>query len=143
MNATGAFNASVPTIFSRSPANFSFPANLDVQMDTTGNFLPLVITSMDATVSDLKTGYQVGSGSLGRQTYAAKQHPIISLPLNFTYVGYNQSDPTCMFSHLCIMSWFSTFLYQGSIGTMLAETRSFTLPTATDHVSLELLLPAR
>lgn len=92
--ATAPFNTSVPTIFSRSPANFSFPAAVSIEFDTTSNYLPLQISKMEATVYDLTTGMQVGTGSHGSQTLAAKSFPIIEVPINFTYIAINDSDIT-------------------------------------------------
>lgn len=95
VNATGSFAKSIPTEFSRAPANFSFPAFSDIQVDTGSNFLPLTFNSIHAQVFDLNTNLQVASGNIGHQTLPAKSFPIIQLPLNFTYVAANASDPTC------------------------------------------------
>ncbi|TFY51110.1 hypothetical protein EVJ58_g10733 [Rhodofomes roseus] len=93
-NATAPFSESVPTIFSRSPANFSFPADISLEFNTGSNFLPVHITKMEATVSDLTTGRQVATGSMGSTSLPAKAYPIIAMPLNFTYVANNDSDIT-------------------------------------------------
>ncbi|KZT64180.1 hypothetical protein DAEQUDRAFT_679074 [Daedalea quercina L-15889] len=93
-NATGSFEDSVPIIFSRSPANFSFPAAITMQFNTGSNFLALHVTKMEATISDLITGRQVATGSLGSTTLPAKAYPIVDMPMNFTYVATNDSDIT-------------------------------------------------
>jgi len=93
-NATAPFNKTIPIGFPRSPANFSFPAQLSLEIDTQSNFLPLQISKMQATIYDLTTGNQVGTGSLGSRTLPAKAYPIVQLPLNFTYVATNDSDIT-------------------------------------------------
>ena len=95
VNATGPFAAAVPTIFSRSPTNFSFPAFASLQADTTSNFLPIQFTHLTATVFDLNSNLQVGSGSFAHHTLPAKGFPDISLPLNFTYLTSNSTDQTC------------------------------------------------
>lgn len=85
------------TIFSRSPANFSFAANVDLQIDTTSNFLPLKFNRLDAQVFDLETELLVATGNLTNKKLPAKQLADILLPLNFTYVATNDSDPTCTY----------------------------------------------
>ncbi|KAG2122488.1 hypothetical protein DEU56DRAFT_73998 [Suillus clintonianus] len=39
--ATGNYHASIPTEFSRYPADFSFPLYAGIQVDTTANIIPL------------------------------------------------------------------------------------------------------
>ncbi|KAI0629784.1 hypothetical protein C8Q77DRAFT_1064765 [Trametes polyzona] len=92
--ATAPFNESVPTQFSRAPANFSFPGEMKLQADTGGNFLPLTFNNIHGTVFDLQTTRQVATGDTGKLTVPAKELPIIVLPLNFTYVATNDSDQT-------------------------------------------------
>lgn len=98
VNATGPFATAVPTIFSRSPTNFSFPAFASVQFDTSSSFLPVQLTHLSASVFDLDTDLQVGSGSFARRSLPAQSFPEILLPLNFTYVTSNASDQTCQCS---------------------------------------------
>lgn len=102
--ANGTFNSSVPTEFSRAPANFSFPAFASIQVDTSSNYLPLTITQMTAQVFDTDTGYQVASSILGHQTFPAKTFSNFNLPLNFSYVAENTSDTTC--------KWSDSWLYR-------------------------------
>ncbi|KAI0763549.1 hypothetical protein BD413DRAFT_483966 [Trametes elegans] len=92
--ATSPFNTTVPTQFSRAPANFSFPAEMKLQADTGSNFLPLTFNNIEGTVFDLQTSRQVATGETGKLTVPAKDFPIITLPLNFTYVATNDSDTT-------------------------------------------------
>lgn len=92
--ATGSYNASIPTQFSRYPANFSFPALADIQVDTTANIIPLTINSISAQVWDPNTNLQVGTGYFGKDTLPAKSYPKIQVPLNFSYVASNDTDPT-------------------------------------------------
>ncbi|KZT28726.1 hypothetical protein NEOLEDRAFT_1154261 [Neolentinus lepideus HHB14362 ss-1] len=94
LNATGSFAESVPTIFSRAPANFSFPALVDLQADTNSNFLPLAFRKLSGTIYDLDTNELVGTGHLGKMSVPAKTFHEIKLPMNFTYVATNDSDIT-------------------------------------------------
>lgn len=93
--ATGTYNASIPTEFSRAPANFSFPAFASIQVDTTSSYLPLTISHMTAEVFDSATGYQVATSVLAHQTFPAKTFSNLNLPLNFSYVAVNDTDTTC------------------------------------------------
>ncbi|KAI0727904.1 hypothetical protein C8Q72DRAFT_837617 [Fomitopsis betulina] len=93
-NATEPWFNEVPTIFSRSPANFSFPAIISLEFNTGSNYLPLQMSKMEATISDLITGRQVGVGHLGALTLPAKAYPVVEMPLNFTYIANNDSDIT-------------------------------------------------
>lgn len=93
--ATGAFNASIPTIFSRAPANFTFPAYADLQVDGNSNYLPIHFNHLSAVVTDLQTGIQVASGDLYSYSVPAKEYTPIQLPLNFTYIATNDTDTTC------------------------------------------------
>ncbi|TBU22366.1 hypothetical protein BD309DRAFT_1085143 [Dichomitus squalens] len=92
--ATAPFNTTVPTEFSRAPANFSFPGMMKLQADTGSNFLPLTFKNIHASVFDLTTGRQVASGDTGHLTIPAKKFPIVQLNLNFTYSAVNDSDIT-------------------------------------------------
>lgn len=93
--ATAPFNETIPVEFSPSPANFSFPANIDLEVNTQSSFLSLHFTHFDAQVFDLQTGKQVGTGSLPKFSLPAKKFPIITVPLNFTYLADNTTDQTC------------------------------------------------
>ena len=97
VNATGSWATAVATGFAPSVANFSFPAFASLQADTNSNFLPVKFTSLHATVFDLETNRQVGTGNFGKFTLPAKAFPDISLPLNFTYAVSNSSDQTCQY----------------------------------------------
>lgn len=92
--ATGDFNSSIPTEFSRSPANFSFPAFADIQVDTTSNIIPLTFNHIDAQVWYPTSNFQIGTGYFGKVTLPAHSFPIIQIPLNFSYIAPNDTDPT-------------------------------------------------
>ncbi|KAJ7166370.1 hypothetical protein C8R43DRAFT_192939 [Mycena crocata] len=93
-NATGDWRSAVPTTFSRSPANFSFPAFANLQVNTDNNYIPLNFQHLRAKVFDLDTGFLIGTGDLGHKVLPAKGFPEIQLPLNFTYIATNASDTT-------------------------------------------------
>ncbi|KAI0320954.1 hypothetical protein OF83DRAFT_457197 [Amylostereum chailletii] len=97
--ASGSFNDSIPTLFSVSPANFSFAAIADLQVHTPDNFLPLTFKGIDATVTDLNTRRQVATGHLGHLTVPAKEFTEIQMPLNFSYSAVNNSDATWVSWH--------------------------------------------
>jgi hypothetical protein len=105
-SATGWFNQSVPAQFSRAPANFTFPANIQLQVDTNSNFLPLVVKHLDAQVYDLSSFRLVGTGHLNRTKFPAKHFTNIQMPLNFSYVATNDSDLTCRspFPFFCLFT---------------------------------------
>ncbi|KAL4066437.1 hypothetical protein V8B97DRAFT_2025412 [Scleroderma yunnanense] len=92
--ATGSFNASIPTQFSRYPANFTFPAIAQIQVDTTSNIIPLTFNSISAQIWYPSSNMQIGTGYFGKKTLPAKSFPVIQIPLNFTYIATNQTDPT-------------------------------------------------
>jgi hypothetical protein len=92
--ASGKFAKTVPVAFSRAPANFSFPAFADLELDTQSNYLPLTFLHLRAQVFDLDTNRQIATGDLGRKTVPAKAFPKLQLPLNFTYVASNDTDQT-------------------------------------------------
>ncbi|KAI0246425.1 hypothetical protein BJV78DRAFT_1286451 [Lactifluus subvellereus] len=94
VSATGWFNDSIPAEFSRFPANFSFPADISLQVDTNSNFLPLVFKHLDAQVYDLDSFRLVGTGHMNRTKLPAKTFTNIQMPLNFSYVATNDSDLT-------------------------------------------------
>ncbi|KAH9932776.1 uncharacterized protein BXZ73DRAFT_89921 [Epithele typhae] len=92
--ATSDYNKTVTTEFSRSPANFSFPGLMKLQLDTGDNFLPLHFSNIHGSLYDLETSVQVASGDTGSLTLPAKSLPVIGLNLNFTYSAVNDSDTT-------------------------------------------------
>ncbi|KAI0027935.1 hypothetical protein K488DRAFT_90283 [Vararia minispora EC-137] len=97
--ASGWWNGSIPTQFSPSPANFSFPAIVDLQVNTGSNFLPLTFTHVDGIVYDLNSFRQVATGHLNKTTVPAKTFTTLQMPLNFTYSAVNNSDATWVSWH--------------------------------------------
>ncbi|PFH54035.1 hypothetical protein AMATHDRAFT_136511 [Amanita thiersii Skay4041] len=94
VNATGAWGNAVPFIFSRFPANFSFPANAALQVNTHNNYVPITFNHIKANVFDLQTSRLVATGDLGHKTFPAKKYTNLLLPLNFTYIASNDTDQT-------------------------------------------------
>ncbi|KAH7928767.1 hypothetical protein BV22DRAFT_1030334 [Leucogyrophana mollusca] len=127
--ATGDYNASIPTEFSRYPANFSFPALADIQVDTTGNLLPLTFNHISAQVWNPSTNMQVGTGYFGHSTLQPKGYPKIQVPLNFSYVASNDTDPTWN-------SWYNACKNAGTYPTGVRPGVSFLLILTMDIAGL-------
>lgn len=98
VNSNTPLNGSSNVGFSRTPANFSFNTNLNLQVDTTSNFIPLHFNSIQATVFDSDTNKQVGAGNLGSRTLSAKKFTPVIFPISFNYTAINDTDQTCMSS---------------------------------------------
>jgi len=94
VNASSAFNKTVPTYFNRAPANFSFPGSAQLQLDTGSSFIPVHLHDIQADVFDLQTSMHIGTGNISSLTLSAKKFTQLSLPLNFTYTASNTSDQT-------------------------------------------------
>ncbi|KAG7088835.1 hypothetical protein E1B28_012790 [Marasmius oreades] len=92
-NATGSWEEAVPLTFQRSPANFSFAAFADLQVDTTASYVPIKFNPLHAEVYDTDTNRKVGSGDLSL-TLPPKRFNNILLPLNFSYIASNDTDQT-------------------------------------------------
>lgn len=105
VNATGSWAKAVPTVFSRAPTNFSFPAYASLQFNTQDSYLPLKFTHVHASVYDVDTNNLVGIGDTASFSIPAKSFPEILLPLNFTYFTSNSTDQTCKWnSRLLILA---------------------------------------
>src|SRR5882672_12086299 len=87
ITANGSFNSSIPTQFSRAPANFTFPAFAALQIDTDSNFLALDFSHLSAQIFDLDTNFQVATGDISHQKFPAKTFANLNMPLNFSYVA--------------------------------------------------------
>ena len=123
-NATGAWAKAVPTVFSRAPTNFSFPAYASLQLNTQDSFLPLKFKHVHASVYDLDTYNLVGTGDTASFSVPAKSFPKILIPLNFTYFTSNSSDLTCKLASL-----YNKYPYverfQGRTSITLARIKRF------------------
>jgi len=96
-NATG---SSLPFEISRIPANFTFPALLNIQIDTHSNVIPMHISKLHTDIYDVNTDVKVGEGDIpGGMTIAAKKFQPVTLPVVFTYAAVNASDTTWIDVH--------------------------------------------
>jgi hypothetical protein len=90
----GSTNTSDTILFSRIPANFTFPALVSLQADTSSTFIPVHLTELYAKVYDLDTNKMVANGSWTGTLKAKTQTPI-KIPVTFAYAAINASDTTC------------------------------------------------
>jgi len=80
--------------FGSFPANFTFYASLDVEVNTNANFLPLHFNSWRSEIYELQTGEKIATGEWGSYTLPAKQYTRILLPVTFNYTAANTTDQT-------------------------------------------------
>lgn len=80
--------------FGTFPANFTFYASLDVEVNTNSNFLPLHFNSWRSEVYELNTGEKIATGDWGSYTLPAKKYTRIFLPITFSYAAANTTDKT-------------------------------------------------
>ncbi|KAF8574224.1 hypothetical protein K439DRAFT_1399184 [Ramaria rubella] len=95
-----AFNNNTPlsgssnVVFSRTPANFSFDTNLNLQIDTNGNFLPLHFNHIHAQVFETDTNQQIATGDISDKTLPAKTFNPLLFPVTFNFTAVNDTDQT-------------------------------------------------
>ncbi|KAL1686457.1 hypothetical protein GGG16DRAFT_96872 [Schizophyllum commune] len=94
VNVTDGDLADTEPQFSRVPANFSFAAAANLQMNTQDNFLSVHFSKIKAKVYDSETNEVVAKGETGSMTLPAKQYPNVQIPLLFEYSGSNDTDTT-------------------------------------------------
>ncbi|KAI0345563.1 hypothetical protein BDW22DRAFT_1324469 [Trametopsis cervina] len=92
--ASADFNKTIPTYFMRAPANFSFPATAQLQLDTGSNYIPIHMRDLQADIYDLQTSMHIATGQLDSLAVPAKSFTPLNFPLNFSYVAINTSDQT-------------------------------------------------
>ena len=93
---SNATSSTLPFAFSRTPANFTFPALLNIQIDTHSNVIPMHISKLHTDIYDINTDVKVGEGDLeGGMTIGAKKFQPVSVPVVFSYIAPNASDTTC------------------------------------------------
>lgn len=126
-NASSAFNKTIPTEFSRAPANFSFPGAADLRIDTHSNYLPIHLHKLHADVFDMQTNELVGTGDIASMTFSAKKFTPLSFPLNFSYIATNDSDQTCKSNSMNDLKESLTGP-KGTTGTMVAEILPYIRP---------------
>lgn len=89
-----------PFEFQRTPANFSFPALLNLQLDTHSNVIPLHLTKLHADIFDLGTDVKVGQGDIPNgMTIGPNKFQPVTVPVVFSYVAVNTSDQTWIDFH--------------------------------------------
>lgn len=97
---SNATHSDLPFEFSRTPANFTFPALLNIQMDTHSNVISMHVSKLHADIYDLSTDVKVGEGDIPSGiTIGAKLFQPVSVPVVFTYVATNSSDQTWIDFH--------------------------------------------
>jgi hypothetical protein len=80
--------------FGSFPANFTFYASLDVEVDTNANFIPLHFNSWRSEIYELNTNEKIATGEWGSYTLPAKKYTRVFLPVTFSYAAANVSDKT-------------------------------------------------
>ncbi|KAL1744239.1 hypothetical protein HDZ31DRAFT_39146 [Schizophyllum fasciatum] len=93
-NVTDGDLKDTPIEFNRVPANFSFAAAANLQLNTQDNFLPVHFSNIKAKLYDSESDEVVATGETGSMTLPAKKYPEIELPLKFEYSASNDSDTT-------------------------------------------------
>ncbi|KZT39912.1 hypothetical protein SISSUDRAFT_984096 [Sistotremastrum suecicum HHB10207 ss-3] len=91
-NVSGVTNP--PNEFSRAPTNFSFPAEIVLEMNTHSNVLPLHFTHLRASIYDLNTLQKVADGDWGNHVVPAKKFFPFTIPVLFNYTAINDTDLT-------------------------------------------------
>jgi len=94
-NNDNPINGSSNIHFARLPANFTFDTNLNLQINTQSNFLPLTFNKIHATIFDSDTNKQIGEGEVGHTKIPAKAFFNYQLPVSFSYSAINDTDITC------------------------------------------------
>ncbi|KAH7099544.1 hypothetical protein BKA62DRAFT_709271 [Auriculariales sp. MPI-PUGE-AT-0066] len=82
------------TAFSRTPANFSFPAWLDLRVNTRSSITPIHFDLLSAKLYEQGEYTVVGTGNLTGYTVPAKKDVPILLPIVFEHQAVNSSDLT-------------------------------------------------
>lgn len=80
--------------FARTPANFTFDADLQLMCDSTASYLPVHFSDAKATVIDQDTGNVIAHGSLGNYKMKKGKNIPVRFPVTFSYAAVNASDQT-------------------------------------------------
>lgn len=105
-------------VFTRGPtANFTFRVDLDLEMSTSGNLIPLHMNNLHASIYSADTQKLIATGD----THGFTQKGGTSKPLNvsvlFDYSANNDSDTTCK---RCLFSLtFSPNVHNRSVGNLV------------------------
>lgn len=82
------------TYFSRTPANFTFDANLQLIADSSASYVPVQFSNAEAKVLDIDTGVVIANGKLGKYTLKKGKDLPVVFPVTFSYAAINGTDPT-------------------------------------------------
>lgn len=80
--------------FARTPANFTFDANLQLLADSTASYLPVQFSNVQAKIIDLDTGVVIANGELGRYKLKKGRNLPVVFPVTFSYAAINGTDQT-------------------------------------------------
>lgn len=97
------FNPAAPLVagsgdpaFTRGPqANFTFRANLDLQIDTSGNVIPIHLNNIHARIYSSDTQQLIATGDTGGFTRGGNSATPLNMSVLFNYSANNDSDTTC------------------------------------------------
>ena len=97
------FNPAAPLVagwgtptFTRGPtANFTFRADLDLEMDTTGNVIPIHLNNIHARIYSADTQKLIGTGDTGGVTRQGNSAAPLNVSVLFDYSADNDTDATC------------------------------------------------
>jgi hypothetical protein len=83
-------------VFTRGPeANFTFRANLDLQIDTSGNVIPIHLDNIHARIYSSNTQELIATGDTGGFTRKGNSATPLNISMLFHYSANNDSDVTC------------------------------------------------
>jgi hypothetical protein len=88
-------NSSNPVVTRGPSANFTFPALLDLEMNTGGNVIPIHMNNIHAKIYIVDTNKLIGQGDTGGFTRKAGATQQLDIPVLVNYVAPNDTDSTC------------------------------------------------
>lgn len=80
--------------FARTPANFTFDADLQLMADNTASYLPIQFSDATAKIIDLDTGVVIANGNLGKYKLKKGRNIPVRFPVTFSYAAINGTDQT-------------------------------------------------
>ncbi|KAF8334684.1 uncharacterized protein EI90DRAFT_3049835 [Cantharellus anzutake] len=105
-------NVPVPSFTNGPVANFTFPAALDLEMDTGGNIIPIHINNIHAEIYLIDTNKLIATGDTGGFTRSPGKTKQLNIDVRFNYAADNTSDQTWALVHNACKS--STFYPSGN-----------------------------
>lgn len=83
-------------LFLRAPeANFTFNAKLDLEINTSGNIIPIHINNLHAKMYSIDDNKLIAEGNSGGMTFKGGSKKAFELPIVFSYAAANATDTTC------------------------------------------------